>query len=94
MDIGSPTPMEVALVADKQLPKADWPYPIRPQVWHYRQSIDYDVEIGKAALDYASREGENLLFNIYRMGRNSIVKGSQDSWTITPKRIAALKAAA
>ena len=92
--IGSPTPMEVALVADKQLPKADWPYPIRPQVWHYSQSIHYDVEIGKAALDYASREGENLLYNIYRMGRNSIVKGSQDSWTITPKRIAALKAAA
>jgi len=92
--IGAPTPMEVTLIADKQLPKGDWPYPIRPQIWHYRQSVDYDVEIGKAALDYASRNGELLLYNIYRMGRNAIIKGGQDSWTVTPKRIAALKAAA
>ena len=48
----------------------------------------------RAILDLASRYRETLLFNIYRMGMNSIEKGSKDNWTITPKRIAALEAAA
>ena len=45
-------------------------------------------------LDLASRYRETFLFNIWRMGMNSIEKGSQDYWTVTPKRIAALEAAA
>ncbi len=92
--IGNPTPMRIPLVADKQLPQGDWPLPIAPQEWHYRQSIDYEIEQNRAILDYASRNRETLLYNIYQMGRNSIQKGSEDSWTITPKRIEALKAAA
>ncbi|MCU1340037.1 MAG: peptidase carboxypeptidase [Bryobacterales bacterium] len=92
--IGNPTPVDIPLVPDKQLPQGDWPLPIAPQRWHYRQSIDYDISQNRAVLDYASRYRETLLFNIYRMGRNSIEKGSQDSWTITPKRIEALRAAA
>jgi hypothetical protein len=90
--IGGPTPIDIPLVPDKQLPQGDWPLPIAPQRWHYRQSIDYDITQNRAVLDYASRYRETLLFNIYRMGKNSIEKGSQDSWTITPKRIAALRA--
>ena len=35
-----------------------------------------------------------LLYNIYKMGANSIQRGSQDSWTITSDRIDALEAAA
>lgn len=92
--IGNPTPMEIPLVPDKQLPQGDWPMPIAPGRWHYRQSIDYEISQNRAILDYASRNRETLLLNIYRMGRNSIERGSRDSWTITPKRIAALKAAA
>jgi hypothetical protein len=92
--IGSPTPIDIPLVPDKQLPQGDEPLPIPPQRWHYRQSIDYDISQNRAVLDYASRYRETLLFNIYRMGRNSIEKGSQDSWTITPKRIEVLRAAA
>jgi len=92
--IGGPTPQEVTLVPEKQLPQGDWAMPIRPQVWHYSQSVHYDVEIAKAALDYGSRNSETLLYNIYRMGRNSIERGSKDFWTITPKRIDALNAAA
>ena len=91
--IGSPTPMNIPLVAEKQLPQGDWPMPIAPQTWHYRQSIEYEITNNRAILDYASRNRENLLFNIWRMGMNSIEKGSRDSWTITPKRIAALEAA-
>jgi len=88
--IGSPNPETVSFAPAKQLPEGDWPLPIAPQVWHYRQSVDYDVELDRAILDYASRNGEWLLGNIYRMGRNSIERGSRDTWTVTPKRIAAV----
>jgi hypothetical protein len=92
--IGQPAPMQIPLVASKQLPQGDWPLPVAPQVWHYRQSIEYEITNNRAMLDLASRYRETFLYNIYRMGRNSIEKGSQDSWTVTPKRIAALEAAA
>jgi hypothetical protein len=91
--IGGPNPMQIPLVPDKQLPQGDWPLPVVPQVWHYRQSVDYDVQLNRAILDYASRNRETLLFNIWQMGENSIKRGSQDNWTITPKRIDALRAA-
>jgi hypothetical protein len=89
--IGGPTPVDIPLVAERQLPQGDEPLPIAPQKWHYRQSIDYDLSENRAVLDYASRYRETLLFNMYRMGKNSIEKGSQDSWTVTPKRIEALR---
>ena len=47
-----------------------------------------------AILDLALRYRETFLFNQWRMGMNSIEKGQTDNWTITPKRIEALKAAA
>src|SRR5476649_59727 len=92
--IGSPTPMNIPLVAEKQLPQGDWPMPIGPQEWHYRQSIEYEITNNRAILDLASRYRETFLFNIWRMGMNSIEKGSKDYWTVSPKRIAALEAAA
>ncbi len=91
--IGNPTPMEIPLVPDRQLAHNDLPYPVRPQEWHFRQSIDYSVTANRAVLDYASRNREDLLYNIYLMGRNSIQRGSQDHWTIHPQRIEALRAA-
>ncbi|HLH02825.1 MAG TPA: M14 metallopeptidase family protein [Bryobacteraceae bacterium] len=92
--IGNPTPMEIPLVPDRQLPTGDLPLPIAPQKWHYRQSIEYELTNNRAILDYASRNRETLLYNIYRMGRNSIRNGSEAHWTITPDRIEALKNAA
>jgi hypothetical protein len=89
--VGNPTPMQIPLVADKQLPTGDWPLPVAPQTWHYRQSIEYELTNNRAILDYASRNRETLLFNFYQMGRNSIRNGSEDHWTITPDRIDALK---
>src|SRR5580692_11310056 len=91
--IGSPTPMNIGLVPDKQLPQGDWPLPIAPQRWHYRQSIDYEITNNYAVMDVASKYRETFLFNSWRMGMNSIERGSKDTWTITPKRIAALKTA-
>ncbi len=91
--IGSPTPIQLTLVPAKQLPTGDWPMPAAPQTWHYKQSIEYDVQVNFAALDYASRNRTTLLFNMYRMGQNMIDRGNRDSWTVTPKRIDALVAA-
>ena len=91
--IGNPTPMEIPFVLDRQLPSGDYPYPIKPQPWHFRQSIDYSVTANKAVLDVASRHREQFLYNIYQMGRNSIQRGSQDTWTMWPNRIAKAEAA-
>ena len=62
-------------------------------MWHFRQSIDYSITANRAVLDVASRNKENFLFNIYRMGKNSIERGSRDSWTPTPRRVLAAEAA-
>ncbi len=87
--IGSPTPMQIPLVLQKQLPKGDYLAPIAPQTWHLRQSVEYSVTANRAVLDYASRHREQLLYNIWRMGRNAIERGNRDSWTITPKVVEA-----
>ncbi len=90
--IGNPTPIEIPLVVNNQLPRGDLPYPIAPQKWHFRQSIDYSVTANYAVFDIASRNRENFLFNLYRMGKNSIERGSRDSWTTTPTEVADLQA--
>lgn len=91
--IGEPNPIQIPLVPKFQLPSSDWPLPIVPQVWHYRQSIDYAMQNNRAVLDWASRNRTLILRNIYIMGHQEIQWGSEDSWTITPNRIAALEAA-
>jgi hypothetical protein len=88
--IGSPTPMRIPFVMQRQIPTSDLPYPIAPQTWHFRQSVDYSVSNNKAVLDFGSKWRETLLFNIYRMGRNSVERGSRDEWTPAPHRYAAV----
>jgi zinc carboxypeptidase len=92
--IGNPTPFDIQFVPDRQLPKGDLAYPVEPQRWHFRQSIEYSMTMNRAVLDYASRYRETLLYNIYLMGRHSIDRGNRDSWTIHPQVIDAVKAAA
>jgi hypothetical protein len=91
--IGNPTPMQIPFVPAKQLPTTSSPFPIGPQTWHFRQSIEYSLTANRAVIDYASRNKDRLLFNIYRMGRNSIDRGSRDTWTVTPDAIAEVQAA-
>ena len=84
--IGNPTPVDIPYVPERQRASADLPYPIAPQKWRFRQSIEYSLTANRAVLDLASRDRERLLFNIYRMGRNSIDRGSRDTWTPLPHR--------
>src|SRR2546423_2524900 len=91
--IGNPTPIQIPLVPEKLLPKGDLPMPIPPQKWYFAQSMAYELTANRAVLDVASRYRETLLYNIYQMGRNSIRRGGTDTWTVTPKKVAALQAA-
>jgi hypothetical protein len=91
--IGNPTPVTIPFIPSKQLPDSSLHFPIEPQVWHFRQSIDYSLTANWAVLDIASRNRENFLYNIYQMGKNSIERGSKDSWTATPRRVIAAQTA-
>lgn len=90
--IGNPTPMEVPFLPARQIPKADLISPVAPQKWHFRQSIEYSLTANRAVLDIASKHREEFLYNIYRMGRNSIERGGRDTWTMSPHRIAEVQA--
>ncbi|MCL1974343.1 MAG: M14 family metallopeptidase [Bacteroidetes bacterium] len=91
--VGNPTPITIPLVANKLLPYGNNPLPIGPhQVWHQYQSLEYVISANRAILDLAAREKEVFLYRIYRAGKNSIERGSQDYWTLTPKWIDRLNA--
>jgi hypothetical protein len=91
--IGNPTPMRVPLVMNRQVPSSDLTFPVPPQEWRFRQSVDYSVTCNRGVLDIASRMKENFLYNRYVMGRNSIERGSRDTWTVRPHRYAAIQEA-
>jgi zinc carboxypeptidase len=91
--IGSPTPTQIPFIPERQVASVDLPFPIAPQPWHFHRSIEYSLSANWSVFDFASRFREMLLFNVYRMGKNGIERGSRDSWTTTPRRLAAIKAA-
>jgi len=88
---GNPTPVDIELNPDRQLPTNDIPYPAKPGVFPFRNAIEYSFTMNMAILDYASRYRETLLYNRYIMGRNHIDRGSRDNWTIHPDIIDYLK---
>jgi len=90
---GSPTPTAIDFVPRNLVATNDNPFPVQPQAWHFRQAIDYLLTADRAVLDLASEHREKFLFNVYRMGKNAIDKGSRDSWTMTSAKVAAVEAA-
>jgi len=90
---GNPTPIQIPFVPSRIMPNGDAFMPVAPQTWHFRQSIDYEVTANRAVMDYASKHREELLLDIWRAGHDQIERGSTDSWTITPSRIARLREA-
>jgi len=91
--IGSPTPIDIPFIPERLLPKQDYPYPIAPQKWHFRQSIEYSITADMAILDVASKHREDFLYRRYLMGKHAIELGGKDSWTIVPGTIADVRAA-
>lgn len=88
--IGDPTPETVPLVPNRLIPNGNTPFPVTPQKWPFKNSIDYSVSCNYAVLDYAARHNDELLYNIYVMGKNSIERGSKDYWTLSPKKVEAI----
>ena len=84
--IGNPTPSTIPFVPQRLIPNSATPYPILPQKWFFKNSIDYSISLNYAVLNYAARYKDELLFNIYTMGRHSIEAGSKDTWTLSPKK--------
>ncbi|MBC8152576.1 MAG: peptidase, partial [Bacteroidetes bacterium] len=91
--IGNPTPENIPLVPARLIPNGATPFPVTPQKWHFKQSIDYSISLNYATLNYAARHADELLFNIYRMGKNSIERGSRNYTTLSPKRAEAINTA-
>lgn len=84
---GGPNPQAIPFVPGRQLATTDLPLPVEPGLLHFRTVIEYSQTANWAIMDYASRNKDLLLFNIWRMGMNSIEKGSRDSWTVRPSDI-------
>lgn len=85
---GHPTPMTIPFVPLRQLAEDDLHLPVEPtQTWHFRQTLEYQMSTNRGLLDYASRNKEHLLYNIWRMGMNSIERGRQDHWTTKPRAL-------
>ena len=84
--IGSPTPSEIPVVPNRLIPSSANPFPITPRKWYFKNSIDYSVSLNYGVLMYAARHRDELLYNIYRMGRNSIERGGKDNWTLYPSK--------
>lgn len=91
--IGGPNPFEIPLVPNRLIPSSNTQYPVLPQTWYFRNSIDYSVSLNYAVLSHASRYRNEVLYNIYKMGRNSIDKGNQDTWSLSPSKVALIDSA-
>lgn len=85
--IGDPTPKTIPLVPSRLIPNSATPFPITPRKWLFKNSIDYSLSLNYAVLNYATRYREEVLMNIYKMGRKSIELGSKDYWTLSPNKV-------
>ena len=89
---GSPTPMQLGLYPDELLPSTDMPFPVKPKMLYFKDAIQYSISMDMAVLDYASRNRAPILYNRFLMGKNHILKGSKDHWTMHPKIVEEAKA--
>ena len=85
--IGSPTPMTIPLVPQRLIPNSGLPYPIEPQKWYFKNSIDYSISLNYAVLNYAARYKDEVLLNMYKMGKAAIESGNKDNWTLSPNKV-------
>lgn len=90
---GSPIPMEIPFLFERQIMSKDLLYPIPPKKeFTFREALDYSITANRAVIDVATKHREDFLMNIWRMGKNSIERGSKDHWTLTPSKLARVKA--
>jgi len=73
--VGGPNPSDIPVVPTRLIPNNNTPFPVTPQKWYFKNAIDYSMSLNYAVLDYAARHSDQLLYNIYKMGKNSIDRG-------------------
>jgi hypothetical protein len=91
--VGGPNPSDIPVVTSRLVPNNNTPFPVTPQKWYFKNAIDYSMSLNYAVLDYAARHSDQLLYNIYKMGKNSIDRGSADYWTPYPAKVEAINTA-
>lgn len=91
--VGGPNPSDIPVVTSRLVPNNNTPFPVTPQKWYFKNAIDYSTSLNYAVLDYAARHSDQLLYNIYKMGKNSIDRGSADYWTPYPAKVEAINTA-
>jgi hypothetical protein len=64
-------------------PSTYYPNPFRGGTWRFRDSCSYMVTGSMAVLEIGSDRREEWLYDIYRMGRDAIDKGSAESYVIS-----------
>jgi hypothetical protein len=63
-------------------PSTFYPSPYLGGEWHLRQSCDYMVSASMAVLDLAAARREQLLYDIYAMGRDAVAQHRDDAFLI------------
>jgi hypothetical protein len=53
----------------------------------YKNSIDYSISLNYAVLNYAARHKDEVLMNMYKMGKAAIDAGNKDNWTLSPNKV-------
>lgn len=91
--VGGPNPSDIPVVTSRLVPNNFTPFPVTPRKWYFKNAIDYSLSLNYAVLDYAARHSDQLLYNIYKMGKNSIERGSADYWTPYPAKVEAVNTA-
>jgi hypothetical protein len=79
--------MTIPLVPQRLIPNSGLPYPIAPQKWYFKNSIDYSISLNYAVLNYAARYKDEVLLNMYKMGKAAIEAGNRDNWTLSPNKV-------
>nr|BCX01853.1 MAG: peptidase [Bacteroidota bacterium] len=70
-----------------RVPTTDYPMPWLGGWWRLRDAVEYIFETSMATLEVAARYREELLWNMYQMGREAIERGrtgSPKAWVIPP----------
>ena len=64
-------------------PSTYYPNPFRGGRWSFRDSCSYIVTGSMAVLDVGAKRREEWLYDIYRMGRNAIEAGAEETYVIS-----------
>lgn len=87
---GNPNPEEIHFREEDMIPGMSNANPVRPGTMHFRDFIEYSLSMNYAILNYASTNRVAVLYNMYKMGHNSIERGQRDYWALAPKKASAI----